>query len=79
VDLVILDLNMPGMGGLKCLAALRDMNPKARVIIASGYLADDQLRESVRFGASAFVAKPYKLSDLLRAVREVLDRVQPPP
>jgi two-component system cell cycle sensor histidine kinase/response regulator CckA len=79
VDLVILDLNMPGMGGLKCLAALRDMNPKARVIIASGYLVDDQLRESVRFGASAFVAKPYKLSDLLRAVREVLDRVQPPP
>jgi two-component system, cell cycle sensor histidine kinase and response regulator CckA len=78
-DLVILDLNMPGMGGLKCLAALRDMNPKARVIIASGYLADDQLRESVRFGASAFVAKPYKLSDLLRAVREVLDRASPLP
>lgn len=77
VDLVILDLNMPGMGGLKCLAVLRDMNPKARVIVASGYLADDQLRESVRFGASAFVAKPYKLSELLRAVREVLDRVQP--
>jgi two-component system cell cycle sensor histidine kinase/response regulator CckA len=79
VDLVILDLNMPGMGGLKCLAALRDMNPRARVIIASGYLADDQLRESVRFGASAFVAKPYKLSDLLKAIREVLDRVRPSP
>jgi PAS domain S-box-containing protein len=79
VDLVILDLNMPGMGGLKCLAALRDMNPGARVIIASGYLADDQLRESVRFGASAFVAKPYKLEDLLRAVREMLDRVPPSP
>jgi two-component system cell cycle sensor histidine kinase/response regulator CckA len=79
VDLVILDLNMPGMGGLKCLAALRDMNPRSRVIIASGYLADDQLRASVRFGASAFVAKPYKLSDLLRAVREGLDRVPPLP
>jgi PAS domain S-box-containing protein len=79
VDLLILDLNMPGMGGLKCLSTLREMNPGARVIIASGYLADDQLRESVRFGASAFVAKPYKLSDFVRAVREVLDRVQPAP
>ncbi|MCB2184987.1 MAG: PAS domain S-box protein [Deltaproteobacteria bacterium] len=73
-DLVILDLGMPGMGGLKALELILLDNPRAKVVIASGYTADGSAKEALRTGAAAFVAKPFKRNDLLTAVRTVLDR-----
>ena len=73
VDLVVLDLGMPGMGGHKCLQRVLELNPKAKVLIASGYSADDQVKESLKAGAAGFVAKPFRRADLLVTVRKVLD------
>jgi PAS domain S-box-containing protein len=73
IDLVILDLGMPGRGGLTSLKDLLVMDRKARVIIASGYSADGQVRECLERGAVGFIPKPYRLLDMLRKVREVLD------
>ncbi len=47
IDLVILDLGMPGMGGLKCLRELLKVKPDVRVLIASGYSADGQVRSAL--------------------------------
>ena len=74
IDLVVLDVSMPGMGGRKCLEELTTRDPSARVIIASGYSLNGSLREVVRSGASGFVGKPYRSGDLLRKIREVLDQ-----
>ncbi|NCC24625.1 MAG: response regulator [Deltaproteobacteria bacterium] len=74
VALVLLDLNMPGMGGHQCLLELLALNPKVRVIIASGYALNDQVRVSLEAGAAAFQGKPFKIGELLTLVREVLDR-----
>lgn len=73
-DLVVLDLGMPGMGGQRCLQALLALDPAARVVIASGYSANSQAKDSLRSGAAAFVAKPFRRVDLLDTVRSVLDR-----
>ena len=73
VDLVILDISMPGMGGHKCLQALLSANPKLKVIIASGYSLNGQLDDVLASGAAAFVPKPFLSADLLAAVRKVLD------
>ena len=73
IDLVVLDLGMPGRGGLSCLKELLAMDRTARVIIASGYSADGQVRECLERGAVGFIPKPYRLMDMLRKVREVLD------
>ncbi len=73
IDLVILDLGMPGMGGFKCLERLLALDPKARVIVASGYNDRRQIREVDRAGAKGFLGKPYRLGSLLAKVREVLD------
>jgi PAS domain S-box-containing protein len=73
IDLVLLDLGMPGMGGKACLKQLIDLNPKVKVLIASGYIqyeGDEKLKE---LGAIGMVAKPYRLDELLVRVREVLD------
>jgi PAS domain S-box-containing protein len=73
VDLVVLDLNMPGMGGQKCLEKLKEIDPDARVIIASGYSADTAAGKAIRARVEGYIGKPYRLHNLLQMVREVLD------
>jgi len=70
IDLVILDLHMPTMNGLDALREIRRLDPEARVIVASGYLADDKRAEIMEVGDVGFIQKPYGLADLSRAVVE---------
>jgi CheY-like chemotaxis protein len=74
IDLVILDLIMPGMGGSKCLEELLKMDPDTRVLIASGYSPDGPTKGALDTGAKGFVSKPYDTSQLLQLVRKILDR-----
>jgi CheY-like chemotaxis protein len=73
IDLVILDLIMPEMGGRKCLAELLKMDPQVRVLIASGYALDGPAIEAIKAGARGHISKPYDLKEMLRMIREVLD------
>jgi PAS domain S-box-containing protein len=73
IDLVVLDLGMPGMGGVKCLEAIKQLNPAAKVLICSGYIQYEETSELTEKGASGFVSKPYGRSDLMSAIRKVLD------
>jgi PAS domain S-box-containing protein len=74
VDLVVLDLSMPGMGGQQCLESLQRLRPQLPVLIASGYHADQRVRQALSAGAAGFVAKPFTRAELLQKVREILDR-----
>jgi two-component system cell cycle sensor histidine kinase/response regulator CckA len=73
IQLVILDLIMPGMGGKSCLEGLLRLDPRVKVLVASGYSVNGRLEEIVRSGACGFISKPYDLRDLLKRVRDVLD------
>lgn len=72
-DLVILDLNMPGMGGLRCLREMKTMNPEMPVLIASGYATTGQDRAIIDELAQGFVGKPYNLKEMLNLVRKTLN------
>jgi len=74
IDLVILDLGMPGMGGQQCLKELLRLNPDIKVIIASGYSPDTLEDDFLVRGAKEFVGKPYQAKSLLGAVRRVLEK-----
>ncbi len=74
VDLIILDLGMPGMGGKKCLDELLNIDSRARVIIASGYSAQGLVAETLKAGALEFIGKPYRLNQMLDKIRIVLDK-----
>jgi two-component system cell cycle sensor histidine kinase/response regulator CckA len=74
ISLVILDLIMPGMGGEKCLGEILKLNPRAKVVIASGYSVNSRAKNALDAGARAFVKKPYEIRQMLRVVREVLDK-----
>ena len=73
IDLVILDLNMPGMGGHGCLEALAAGYPDLPVLIASGYSPNGSVRETLAAGAAGFIGKPYQLRDMLKVVRDIID------
>jgi PAS domain S-box-containing protein len=74
IDLVIMDLGMPGMGGYQCLLKIKEGDPSAKILIASGYSLNEKVKEGIRAGAAGYVGKPYHLSDLLNQVRDILDR-----
>jgi len=73
INLVILDIIMPGMGGRKCLEELLKMNPKSRIIIASGYSMNGPNKEVLKAGAKGFISKPYDMKGMLKTVRKILD------
>jgi len=73
IDLIILDLIMPGMGGRKCLEELIRINPQTKVLIASGYSANARRKDTVEAGAKGLISKPYDMSQMLNMVREILD------
>jgi len=72
IDLIILDLIMPGMGGVKCLEKLLEYDPQVKVVISSGYSTNGQKKELIESGAITYLGKPYLTSELLSVVREAL-------
>ncbi len=74
VDMVVLDLTMPGLSGEKVLRAIRGFRPQLPVLIASGYATVQNQSSWVAAGAVGFLAKPYRIRDLAGKLREVLDR-----
>ena len=73
INLTILDLGMPGMGGHKCLREILRINKEAKIIVASGYAVDDKIKQTLEAGAAGFISKPYQLSAIMSKVRKILD------
>jgi CheY-like chemotaxis protein len=73
IDLIILDLNMPGMGGLKCLQEIRKIDSQAKILIASGYSPNGSVREIIGDDTNRFIGKPFQVKEILKKVRAVLE------
>ena len=74
IDLVIADINMPGMNGLQVFSALKKSHPRIPVLLMSGcYLSSDRLiREALSQGARGFISKPCNLDGLKVAIENAL-------
>jgi len=68
IDMVLLDMVMPGTTGLEICRRLRGINPKVKVILSSGYSSGDVAREARLAGAMGFIGKPYSLEELSSAL-----------
>ena len=77
IDLTILDLGMPGMGGYQCLKRLQETNPEIKVLIASGYGEQAVLQSALMKGCVAFVPKPFRLQDLLNRIQSLIQSEGP--
>ncbi len=77
IDIVIMDMIMPEMGGGEAYDRLKEINPDIKVLLSSGYSINGQAKEILERGCNGFVQKPYSIKDLSRTIREVLDKDQP--
>ncbi|MFN3480735.1 MAG: response regulator, partial [Thermodesulfovibrionales bacterium] len=73
IDLVILDLIMPVMGGEETLIKLREINPDVKVLIATGYGVSETLNEILRDrGINGFINKPFNIAEISEMIKTVL-------
>lgn len=72
MDLVFLDIQMPGMDGLTLLAKIREMDDRVNIIILSAYDQFSYAQRAIRLGAMDFIVKPYTED----AIAQVIDRVR---
>lgn len=70
-DIVILDLQLPGMDGVACTAALRQLDPAARILIFSTFARPDEIDAALRAGALGYVLKSAARDELIAALRNV--------
>jgi len=68
IDLVILDVVMPCMGGLECYRQLQNINPQVKVLIITGFPNDRSTRKLLKEGAAGVIEKPFELDHFTRQV-----------
>lgn len=73
ISLVMLDLNMPEMDGQHCLMEILKLNPRAKVLVVTGFHEHVIKRRVLGLGAAGVVVKPYDVKQLLMLVRETID------
>jgi DNA-binding response OmpR family regulator len=72
VDLLLLDLNMPGVDGFDVLQELSKKEKKPKIIVLTAYADVKSAIESAKLGANDFLSKPYDFDELLITIRKVL-------
>ncbi len=73
IGAIITDMGLPRMSGQDFFTRVREIDPSARVVLASGYLDPDLKSHLFSLGAKAFLQKPYQSGDILRVIRGILD------
>jgi YesN/AraC family two-component response regulator len=73
--MVLSDVRMPGMDGLEFLHAVKELFPRIKVILISGYDDFEYLQKAIRYGADAYELKPVKIQNLLRLVEELKGKI----
>ena len=77
-DVVVMDLQMPVMGGIEAIKAIRAECPRARIVVLTMYHGGEDIYRALAAGAATYLLKEAILDDLARVVREVASRQQPP-
>jgi PAS domain S-box-containing protein len=73
IDMVILDMIMPDVGGGETYDNLKKINPNIKVLLSSGYSIDGQATTILERGCDGFIQKPFNIRDLSQKIREILD------
>jgi len=75
-DLVLLDLIMPGMGGMEALPMIKRECPNTKVIMITAFSTIDNAVEAMRKGADDYITKPFKINELMMAVKKCLEEAK---
>jgi CheY-like chemotaxis protein len=73
IDVIILDMIMPRMGGGETFDRIKKMKPDIKVLLSSGYSINGQASEILNRGCNGFIQKPFNLQNLSRNLRLILE------
>jgi PAS domain S-box-containing protein len=74
IDMIILDMIMPDMGGGETYARMKEINPDITALLSSGYSINAQAAEILKKGCNGFIQKPFHIKELSQRIREILNR-----
>ena len=74
IDVITLDLKMPGLSGIDVLKEIRKLKPNMEVIVITGYGTLGNAQEAIRFGAGDFISKPFNVADIISVVAKSFER-----
>lgn len=75
-DIVITDLKMEGIDGMQFLTQVKERSPKTEVIVITGFATMDTAKESFQKGVFDFLAKPFKLGEILETVKKAEEKIR---
>jgi CheY-like chemotaxis protein len=73
IDIVVLDMVMPRMGGGKAYDLMKEINPDVKVLLSSGFSVDGEASEILKRGCDGFIQKPFTMKQLAAKIRGILD------
>ena len=73
VDLVLMDMIMPKLGGSQAFTRIKEIDPDARILLSSGYVNEEDVQHLLKQGACGFLSKPHRLPVVVKAIRNALD------
>ena len=76
-DVILMDINLPGMSGIECVARVKERLPKTQILMLTTYREGDLIFDSLRAGASGYLLKNMAPSELWQAVQQVHDGGSP--
>jgi two-component system KDP operon response regulator KdpE len=77
-DVVLLDVNMPGIGGIETLRRMRALAPRLPILMLTVRDAEEEKVEALELGADDYVTKPFSIRELIARIRTAVRRVQAP-
>jgi DNA-binding NtrC family response regulator len=75
-DIVITDLKMEGLDGMQFLTGVKERSPSTEVIVITGFATMDTAKESFQKGVFDFLAKPFKMGEILESVKRAEKKIQ---
>ena len=72
IDMIIMDMIMPGMSGSETFDRLKEINQEAKILLSSGYSVDGQASEILRRGCDGFIQKPFNVSQLAEKIHAIM-------
>ncbi|MHA1673682.1 MAG: response regulator [Promethearchaeota archaeon] len=73
IDLVILDMIMPIMGGKEAYIKIKEINPKVKVLLSTGFGQNEEAQSLLNLGINGLLAKPYEFEEFSKKIQEILE------
>jgi DNA-binding NtrC family response regulator len=78
-EIVVTDLKMEGIDGMEFLTEVKKMRPETEVIVITGFATMETAKESFRQGVLDFLAKPFKICEMMNAIAKAVERIEGEP